>query len=574
MARDFWKIVEMLRGHRRMIVQSIGVNLFMTLISLIPPYLTKILIDNVYPNQDEHLLYIVLILTVLISIFSGFISFINGYFVHNLNMRLALKTGLEFYRHIGTLNFSFFDQRKVGEIMSRESDALSSISGVLVIINTAFQSMFTFIIFPPVLIYMNWKLALLSVAVLPIDAIMSWYMSKFSATRTRILAEKSAEVSAKRIEYISGIRTIQTLGIENFVFGKIKNLTVETAGIRLNTYAWQGTASFFLSSAHAVGAFIYSIYGWTQILSGHLTLGSYLAFTAYVGYLSAPMQGMMSLLINYREVLVHIQRFTDIYNLRPDIYNDPKRDPLIITKGSIIFNQVSFAYKDELILKNISLAFQAGCITAVVGKSGNGKTTLVQLIPRLYDPQAGTITIDNQNIEQVSLSSLRNQIGFVQQDPFLFYGTVKENIAIGRPQCEMWRIEEAAKIADAHEFIRTLPEGYDTQVGERGVQLSQGQKQRVVLARSVLLNTPILILDEATSALDTESERKIYNALGKERTDHTTIIISHRLSTIKNAHQIVVIDENTIIEQGTHLELIKLNKVYHSLYGMDGRTES
>lgn len=563
----------MLRGHRRMIVQSIGVNLFMILISLIPPYLTKILIDNVYPNQDEHLLYIILILTVLISIFSGFISFINGYFVHNLNMRLALKTGLEFYRHIGTLNFSFFDQRKVGEIISRESDALSSISGVLVIINTAFQSLFTLIIFPPVLIYINWKLALLSIAVLPIDAIMSWYMSKFSANRTRILAEKSAEVSAKRIEYISGIRTIQALGIENFIFGRIKNLTVETAGIRLNTYAWQGTASFFLSSAHALGAFIYSIYGWIQILSGHLTLGSYLAFTAYVGYLSAPMQGMMSLLINYREVLVHIQRFTDIYDLRPDIYNDPKLEPLIITKGSIVFNQVSFAYKDELVLKNISLAFQAGCITAVVGKSGNGKTTLVQLIPRLYDPQAGTITIDNQKIEQVSLSSLRKQIGFVQQDPFLFYGTIKENIAIGYTQYAMWRIEEAAKIADAHEFIQALPEGYDTQVGERGVQLSQGQKQRVVLARAVLLNTPILILDEATSALDTESERKIYNALGKERTDYTTIIISHRLSTIKNAHQIVVIDENTIVEQGTHAELMKLNKVYYSLYGMEEEME-
>ena len=557
-----------------MIVQSIGVNLFMILISLIPPYLTKILIDNVYPNQDEHLLYIILILTVLISIFSGFISFINGYFVHNLNMRLALKTGLEFYRHIGTLNFSFFDQRKVGEIISRESDALSSISGVLVIINTAFQSLFTLIIFPPVLIYINWKLALLSIAVLPIDAIMSWYMSKFSANRTRILAEKSAEVSAKRIEYLSGIRTIQALSIEDFIFGRIKNLTVENAGIRLNTYAWQGAASFFLSSAHAVGAFIYSIYGWIQILSGHLTLGSYLAFTAYVGYLSAPMQGMMSLLINYREVLVHIQRFTDIYDLRPDIYNDPKLEPLIITKGSIVFNQVSFAYKDELVLKNISLAFQAGCITAVVGKSGNGKTTLVQLIPRLYDPQAGTITIDNQKIEQVSLSSLRKQIGFVQQDPFLFYGTIKENIAIGHTQYAMWRIEEAAKIADAHEFIQALPEGYDTQVGERGVQLSQGQKQRVVLARAVLLNTPILILDEATSALDTESERKIYNALGKERTDYTTIIISHRLSTIKNAHQIVVIDENAIVEQGTHAELMKLNKVYYSLYGMEEETES
>ena len=574
MAREFWKIVEMLRGHRRMIVQSIGVNLFMILISLIPPYLTKILIDNVYPNQDEHLLYIVLILTVLVSIFSGLISFMNGYFVHNLNMRLALKTGLEFYRHIGTLNFSFFDQRKVGEIISRESDALSSISGVLVIINTAFQSLFTLIIFPPVLVYINWKLALLSIAVLPIDAIMSWYMSKFSANRTRILAEKSAEVSAKRIEYISGIRTIQTLGIEDFIFGRIKNLTVETAGIRLNTYAWQGTASFFLSSAHAVGAFIYSIYGWIQILSGHLTLGSYLAFTAYVGYLSAPMQGMMSLLISYREVLVHIQRFMDIYDLRPNIYNDPKLEPLIITKGSIVFNQVSFAYKDELVLKNISLEFQAGCITAVVGKSGNGKTTLVQLIPRLYDPQAGTITIDNQKIEQISLSSLRKQIGFVQQDPFLFYGTVKENIAIGHTQCPMWRIEEAAKITDAHEFIQALPEGYDTQVGERGVQLSQGQKQRVVLARAVLLNTPILILDEATSALDTESERKIYTALGQKRTDSTTIIISHRLSTIQNAHQIVVIDENTIVEQGTHAELMKRNKVYYSLYGMEERTES
>ena len=551
-----------------MIVQTLFVSAFLICFSLLPPYFTKVLIDHVYPNKDANLLFVVLASTALISIFSSLISSLNRYFSHNLSMRLSLKTGLEFYHHIGCLNFSFFDQRESGEILSRSRDALSSVAGIMGIISTTFMSVGTLLVFPPILFYMNWKLALLSLAVLPFDAVISWFMSKYTAKKTREIAEINAEASAKRIEFISGIRTIQALNLESDMFSRIKNLTIGSARIRLNMYCWQGVSGFLLNALHAGGTLLYGWYGWTQILSGYMTLGSYLAFTAYVGYLSSPMQGLLSLLMDFRTVIVHIDRFLEVYHIVPEIKEDPELPESPPLEGHIEFRNVSFSYKDsQPIFSDITVEIERGKTTAIVGKSGNGKTTFVQLIPRFYDPQVGAVTIDGCDIRQMKLSSLRGQIGIVQQDPFLFFGSVFENIAIGNKSVEAWQVEAAARMAQAHDFIREFSEGYNTQVGERGAQLSQGQKQRIVIARAILRNTPILILDEATSALDAESETKILRALQKIRKKKTTIIISHRLSTIRHANHILVIEDHRVAEQGTHEELIHHGKVYRRLYG-------
>ena len=561
-------ILSLLRGHRKMIVQTLFVSAFLILFSLLPPYFTKVLIDNVYHTKDANLLYIVLVSTALISIFSNLISSLNEYFSDNLNMRLSLKTGLEFYHHIGCLNFSFFDKREAGEIISRSRDALSSVGGIMSIIGTTFMSVGTLLVFPPILFYMNWKLALLSMVVLPFDAVISWFMSKYTAKKTREIAETNAQASAKRIEFISGIRTIQALNIEDDMFSRIKNLTIGAARIRLNMYCWQEVSGFLINALHAGGVLLYGWYGWTQILSGDMSLGSYLAFTAYVGYLSGPMKGLLDLLMDFRTVFVHIDRFIEVQHIVPEIKEIPELPEGPPLKGHIEFRNVSFSYREsQPVMSDVSVEIESGKTTAVVGKSGNGKTTFVQLIPRFYDPQAGAITIDGYDIRQMRLSYLRGQIGLVQQDPFLFYGSVFENISVGNNRVETWQVEKAARLAHAHDFIQKFSEGYETQVGERGAQLSQGQKQRIVIARAILRNTPILILDEATSALDMESETKILQALQEIRREKTTIIISHRLSTIRHADHILVIEDQRVAEQGTHDELIHHGKVYSQLYG-------
>ena len=561
-------ILSLMRGHRKMIMQTLCVSAFLILFSLLPPYFTKVLIDNVYHTKDANLLYVVLVSTALISIFSNLISSLNEYFSDNLNMRLSLKTGLGFYHHIGYLNFSFFDQREAGEIISRSRDALSSVAGIMGIIGTTFMSVGTLLVFPPILFYMNWKLALLSLTVFPFDAVISWFMSKYTARKTREIAETNAEASAKRIEFISGIRTIQALNIENYMFSRIKNLTLGAARIRLNMYCWQGASGFLINTLHAGGTLLYGWYGWTQILSGDMSLGSYLAFTAYVGYLSGPMQGLLSLLMDFRTVFVHIDRFLEVYHIVPQIKEVPELPKGPPLEGHIEFHNVSFSYREsQPVISDVTVDIERGKTTAIVGKSGNGKTTFVQLIPRFYDPQVGAITIDGYDIRQMKLSSLRGQIGLVQQDPFLFFGSVFENISVGNNRVETWQVERAARLAHAHDFIQEFSEGYNTQVGERGAQLSQGQKQRIVIARAILRNTPILILDEATSALDMESETKILQALQEIRKEKTTLIISHRLSTIRHADHILVIEDHRVAEQGTHDELIQHGNVYSQLYG-------
>lgn len=561
-------ILSLMRGHRKMIVQTLCVSAFLILFSLLPPYFTKILIDNVYHTKDANLLYVVLVSTALISFFSNLISSLNGYFTHNLSMRLSLKTGLGFYHHIGCLNFSFFDNRETGEIISRSRDALSSLGGVMGIIRTTFMSVGTLLVFPPILFYMNWKLALLSMAVLPFDAVISWFMSKYTAKKTREIAEINAEVSAKRIEFISGIKTIQALNMEDYMFSRIKNLTLSAARIRLNMYGWQGASGFLVNVLHVGGVLLYGWYGWTQILSGDMSLGSYLAFTAYVGYLSGPMKGLLDLQMDFRRVFVHIDRFLEVYHIVPAIKEDPELPEGPPLEGHIEFRNVSFSYgESQPVISDVTVEIERGKTTAIVGKSGNGKTTFVQLIPRFYDPQAGAITIDGYDIKQMRLSALREQIGLVQQDPFLFYGSVFENISVGNNRVETWQVEEAARLAHAHDFIQEFSEGYNTQVGERGAQLSQGQKQRIVIARAILRNTPILILDEATSALDMESETKILQALQEIRKEKTTLLISHRVSTIRHADHILVIEDQRVAEQGTHDELIQHGNVYSQLYG-------
>ena len=565
---QIYQIILFIKPFWRFIAKSLLVSILIMLLGIPGPYITKLMIDNVYPNEDFTLLHFVLIFSAVLSISTVLIQSLSGYFNQNINIRISYDFESRFYSHIQSLDFSFFDKRETGEIISRFQDMQNSIFSVIGIINTIIINCLQLIIFPLILFYINWKLALISLVVLPFDAILAYFTSKYYRELSKKIAESSAEMTAKTYESLAGIRTVQALGIERAFYEKIFNLfrTISLLNLKLSTV--QNSSSFLSGTFRALGNMAYGWYGWTQILQGNITLGSFMAFSGYVGYLYGPIENIIGLLPRIESTKVHTTRFFEIYDLKPEIQDKPNLPVLREVQGNIRFHNVHFSYDTNTyknVLHDINLDIPSHTMIALVGKSGSGKSTLAKLIPRFYDPIEGYVSIDGEDIRQFQLKSLRQQIGFAMQGSTLFQGNVLENLTFGE-DIPLQDIEYAAKTAYIHDFVMSLPEGYQTGIGEQGIQLSEGQKQRIALTRVLLLNTPIVILDEPTSALDVESESYIHKALKIVRQNRTVIMIAHRLSTIQNADSIVVLDNGRIVEQGVHEDLLMREGVYFQLY--------
>ena len=523
------------------------------------------MIDDVYPHKDFSLLTFVLLLGMMMSLGVGGMRFISGYFGQCVGIRMGYDFQARFYKHIQTLDFSFFDNRETGEILSRFRDMRSSIASVIGLINTLILNSLQLIIFPPILFFINWKLALISLTVLPFDTLLVLISRRFIRKYTKETAERSAELSAKNYESIVSIRTVQALGLEASFFQKLRGLFVDVANLRMKMSLFQGTTGYISTIIKTGGTLAYGFYGWHEVLSDNLTLGSYMAFTGYVGYLYGPIKSLIGLLRRIEATLVHTDRFFEVYNITPDIRDDPQLPTLNEVQGRIAFREVSFAYQPErVVLNKINLKIDANQTVAIVGKSGSGKSTLAKLIPRFYDPVAGQVLLDGVDVRQYRLNSLRQNIGFVMQGSALFQGSILENLTFGKA-IPMIDVEAATRAAYIHDFVAQLPNGYHTIIGEQGAQLSEGQRQRVALARVLLQNTPILILDEPTAALDNESEFYIQEAMKEICKNRTVIVIAHRLSTIRRADKIVVLDAGRIAEEGKHEALMERKGVYTML---------
>lgn len=565
------KIIKLLRPYWRFIVQSFLVGILIMLLQIPGPYITKILIDDVYPHRDFTLMLFVLILTAVFSISLGITSTLSEYFGGYVGLNMGIDFKSKFYTHIQGLDFSFFDNRQTGEIIARFNDMDDSIDNTIDMINSLIVNSLQLLIFPAVLLYINWKLALISLAVLPFDTILIMVSKRHLSRASRKLTEASADLSAVSFESLSGIRTIQALGLEATFHDKLRGHIFGVSKLQIKSMLLNGGFGFIGLLIRTTGTFAYGWYGWTQVLQGNLSLGSYMAFSAYVGYLYGPISSLIGLVQHLELTLVHINRFFEIYELRPEIRDRPGMPVLPKLQGEVKFNEVTFHYqKDQPVLQHVVLHISAKTTVALVGRSGSGKSTLAKLIPRFYDPQKGYVSIDGYDIRHHRLSSLRQQVGFALQGSTLFHGSILENLTFGQ-DIPLREVQTATQMAYVDDFICSLPEGYGTLVGEQGAQLSEGQKQRIALARVLLMDTPILILDEPTAALDLESEEFIREAIKAVQENRTTIIIAHRLSTIRNADKIVVIDEGRIIEQGTHQSLITHNGAYTQLYEISAR---
>lgn len=539
-------------------------------IPLVVRYVTSTLI---YLPADEiirQITYIGIGLVVLLAI-DCYSRFFIGNYGHVMGAKMEYDMRAELFGHMQKLSFSFYDDAKVGQLMSRITSDLFDITELLHhgpenIILSVLKITGAFVI----LVSINGWLALAAFAVLPFMFAFALILNKKMRRAFRANRVKIADINAQIEDNLSGIRVVKSFANEDIENEKFRVGNDGFLAAKKNSYHYMG------SFQAGVGVFTTMIQvsvilvGTALIAHGRVDMTDLVTFLLYIGVFTDPIRTLVDFTEQFQNGYTGFERFQEIMNIRPDIEDAPDATPIGMVKGEIEFDNVSFQYKDnqENVLNHINLKVPAGAYMALVGSSGAGKTTLCSLIPRFYDVTGGRIMIDGKDIRSVTLKSLRDQIGMVQQDVYLFAGTIFENIQYGKPGATREEVIEAAKNANAHEFIMAFPDGYDTDIGQRGIKLSGGQKQRLSIARVFLKNPPILIFDEATSALDNESEKVVQDSLEKLAKNRTTFVIAHRLTTIQNAEKILVLTEDGIAESGTHEELLAQGGLYEKLYHM------
>lgn len=542
--------------------------LLIALVDILFPAVTRKVLYDYIPNQLMRTFVLVMLAMLALFLLRTAAQWFVAYLGHMMGVRIEADMRSAIFAHMQKLGFSFYDKNRTGLLMSRVTTDLFDITELA---HHGPEDLFISLVTLIGSFIVVWRiqrtLALVLMIAVPLIVGFVAYRRGRMMAASRAVKQRIAGINAEIESSISGIRVAKAFCNEHEEIEKFSRCTSEYVVSRKEYY--KVMAGFFSGTELMMNLMSLSVIcvGSYLIMKNRMDIATLVTFNMYVASVQSPIRKLTQFTEQFTQGMAGFQRFRAIMHETPDIVDSPDAQPLDRVDGDIAFNDVTFTYdeKKDAVLEHVNLHIRPGEMLALVGPSGGGKTTLCQLIPRFYEATEGTITLDGKDIRKIRLADLRGSIGIVQQDVFLFAGSILENIRYGKPGATMEEVVEAAKLAEIHEDIMNMPEGYDTIVGERGILLSGGQKQRVSIARIFLKNPRVLILDEATSALDTATERKIQAAFDRLAKGRTTLVIAHRLSTIKNADEIVVIGEHGILERGTHRELVELGGVYAGL---------
>ena len=566
--RSLTRFFKLLLPYRSIGLTVIIASILIQVLGLVSPLFTQIILDQVVVNKSQSTLNVLVIGMLMFGSLGIGLSSIRSYLLSYLANRLDLTMISGFVNHALNLPLKFFESRRVGDIITRVQENQKIQQFLIQNLLLTWLDFLTGFIYLGLMLYYNWQLTALILLLIPPIVLLTLAATPLLKKVSRERFNATADQNSSLVEMMTGISTVKAVTAEKDLRWRWEELLTHQLNIRFKGQKLAINLGLLSGLVNSIGGGLLLWYGANLVIQDQLTIGQYVAFNMMKGYIINPVMALVGLWDELQEVLISVERLNDVFETTSEESQRSSKIILPKLEGNLVLDNVTFRYEQEEeanILQNISLEVKAGQTVAIVGRSGSGKTTLVKLIQGLYQPINGQIAVDGHNLKHVALKSLRSQMGVVPQDCFLFSGTILENITLYRTEFTLEEAIASAKLAEAHAFIQSLPLGYNTKVGERGDSLSGGQRQRIAIARAFLGDPPILILDEATSSLDTESERRFQENLTRLSRQRTTFIIAHRLSTVRNADCIIVLDRGMIVEQGAHEELIAQQGLYYQL---------
>lgn len=571
------KLFAYYKPYKKMFYSDMFFAILGAAVTLVIPLIVRYITNDVIYFDTEAAKRSILILGIFmvgLVLLEVFCNFYIAYFGHIMGAKMEADMRRDIFGHYQKLTFAFYDNQKVGHLLSRITSDLFDISELLHhgpedLVISIIKIIGSFLI----LLTVNVKLALIAFAFIPVMAVYAYYYNGKMKRAFKRNREKIADINSQIEDSLSGIRVVKSFANEDVEMKKFQKGNDNFVAAKKTSYKYMGIYHSGLGAMSTLITVVVLVSGVGMMLKGMVRVTDLITFLLYINNFTEPVKKLVTFTEQFQNGYTGFERFLEILSIAPDIADKPDAKELVNVEGAVEFRNVSFHYEDDdtPVLDQIDLKVDAGDYVALVGPSGVGKTTLCSLIPRFYEVSGGAVYLDGTDIRDIKLDNLRGQIGIVQQDVYLFAGSIMDNIRYGKPDATDEEVVCAAKNANAHDFIMNFPEGYDTDIGQRGVKLSGGQKQRISIARVFLKNPPILIFDEATSALDNESEQVVQQSMEHLAKNRTTFVIAHRLSTIRNAKRILVLTEQGIAEEGTHQELLERHGIYAGLYEMQFR---